>query len=165
MKKLVALSGYCWVFTALALAVLCGISMYAIKQPDSQSAIWILGTIFTLLLIIVIWYMPMAITLDEDSLRVERPLRIKTIPLSEIENIKMCPPSMGEKTICGSYGFMGHYGWFSERPRQILCILRQVVRLLPGNFERRQKVYAWVPGCSGSCGHCQTHAWQKIKLF
>lgn len=115
MKKLVALSGYCWVFTALALAVLCGISMYAIKQPDSQSAIWILGTIFTLLLIIVIWYMPMAITLDEDSLRVQRPLRIKTIPLSEIENIKMCPPSMGEKTICGSYGFMGHYGWFSEK--------------------------------------------------
>lgn len=115
MKKIVALSAYCWVFTALALAVLCGISLYAFKQPDNQMAVWVLGTFFALILIAALWYMPMALLLDEDSLKICRPLRIKSIPVSEIEEIKLCPPTMGEKTIFASYGFMGHYGWFSEK--------------------------------------------------
>lgn len=114
MKKIVALSTYCWIISALTIAIICGISFYAFTQPNGRISAWIICTIFLCVLFAAVWYMPMALVLDQDKLDIYRPLRIKTIPISDIQSVRLCPPTMGEKRIFGSGGFMGHYGWFSE---------------------------------------------------
>ncbi|MCX4285301.1 PH domain-containing protein [Duncaniella muricolitica] len=59
--------------------------------------------------------MPLSISLDNESLNINRSLKIKSIPLTEIANVKLCAPTMGAKRICGSGGWFGWYGWFSEK--------------------------------------------------
>ena len=56
----------------------------------------------------------MSISVDEANLNINRSLRIKSIPLKEIKSVKLCPPTMAEKRICGSGGWFGYWGWFSE---------------------------------------------------
>lgn len=62
-----------------------------------------------------LFYVPVAISVDDRRLRVHRLLFKKDIPLSDIESIRLCPPTMGERRLCGSGGFFGYWGWFSER--------------------------------------------------
>lgn len=59
--------------------------------------------------------MPLSISLGNESLNINRPLKIKSIPLSDIAETRLCAPTMGAKRICGSGGWFGWYGWFSER--------------------------------------------------
>ena len=59
--------------------------------------------------------MPLSISLDNDSLNINRPLKIKSIPLSDIAESVLCQPTMGAKRICGSGGWFGWYGWFREK--------------------------------------------------
>ena len=59
--------------------------------------------------------MPLSISVDKESLNINRPLKIKSIQLSEITDVRMCAPTMGTIRICGSGGWFGWYGWFSEK--------------------------------------------------
>ena len=59
--------------------------------------------------------MPLSISVDKESLNINRPLKIKSIPLPEITDVRMCAPTMGTIRICGSGGWFGWYGWFSEK--------------------------------------------------
>lgn len=115
MKKNVALSTYCRIISAITIAIICGVSVYAFTQPNGKISAWILSAVFLCVLLYALWYMPMALVLDRDKLNIYRPLRIKSISISDIQNVRLCPPTMGEKRIFGSGGFMGYYGWFSER--------------------------------------------------
>lgn len=56
----------------------------------------------------------MSISVDDTNLNINRSLRIKSIPLKEIKSVRLCPPTMAEKRICGSGGWFGYWGWFSE---------------------------------------------------
>lgn len=114
MKKRVELSAYCWIITALTIALLCGIFVYILNKSDNDLAVVTLGVIITLLLFLTLFFMPVSISLENDALNINRPIRRKRIPLSDIKNVKLCPPTMGAKRICGSGGFFGWYGWFSE---------------------------------------------------
>lgn len=114
MKKRVTLSSYTFTVSALSIAVLCGILLYIIKQPDNFWPLIIWGAVITLLLCMTMFYMPLSISVDNKNLNINRPLRIKSIPLSEISSVKLCPPTMGAIRICGSGGFFGWYGWFRE---------------------------------------------------
>lgn len=115
MKKNVEFSSYCWIISALSTALMCGVFLYALKQPDNEWAVWTLGGAITLLLMFTLCFMPLSISLDSKSLNINRPLKIKSIPLSKIADVKLCPPTMGAKRICGSGGWFGWYGWFSEK--------------------------------------------------
>ena len=42
-------------------------------------------------------------------------IRSTVLSYSEIESVRLCPPTMGEKRLFGSGGFLGYWGWFSER--------------------------------------------------
>ena len=68
-----------------------------------------------LLFIGMLFFMPLSITLDESSININRPLKTKKIPLSEVADVKMCPPTMGAIRVCGSGGWFGWYGWFREK--------------------------------------------------
>ena len=57
----------------------------------------------------------MSIGADENAIYINRSLKIKTIPMTDVMEVKLCPPTMGAIRICGSGGFLGHWGWFKER--------------------------------------------------
>jgi len=69
----------------------------------------------TVLLAAALFYMPMKLTLHNGVLSVHRSLRIKNFPLSDIESVRLCQPTMGTIRIIGSGGFLGYWGWFRER--------------------------------------------------
>lgn len=115
MKKRVELSTYCWIISALSTAFICGVFLYALQRPDNNLAVWISGAAIIMLFFSTLCYMPLSISLDNESLNINRSLKIKSIPLTEIANVKLCAPTMGAKRICGSGGWFGWYGWFSEK--------------------------------------------------
>ncbi len=115
IKKRVELSTYCWIISALSTALMCGVFVYALKHLDNEWAVCILGGAIGLLFLFTLCYMPLSISLDNKSLNINRSLKIKSIPLTEIANVKLCAPTMGAKRICGSGGWFGLYGWFSEK--------------------------------------------------
>lgn len=104
IKKRVELSTYCWIISALSTALMCGVFVYALKRPDNEWAVCILGVAIALLFLFTLCYMPLSISVDKESLNINRPLKIKSIPLPEITDVRMCAPTMGTIRICGSGG-------------------------------------------------------------
>lgn len=115
MKRHVVLSSYCWIISALSTAVICGVFIYALKRPDNEWAVWSLGWAIIFLFLFTLCFMPLSISVDNESLNINRPLKIKSIPLTEIADVRPCSPTMGAKRICGSGGWFGWYGWFKEK--------------------------------------------------
>ena len=115
MKKQVVRSSYCWIISALSTAVMCGVFFYALNRADNQWAVWSLGGAIVILFLFTLCFMPLSISLDNESLNINRPLKIKSIPLTEIADVRLCSPTMGAKRICGSGGWFGWYGWFKEK--------------------------------------------------
>ena len=113
MKKQVVLSSYCWIISALSTALMCGIFVYALKQPDNEWAVWSIGG--AIVILFTLCFMPLSISLDNESLNINRSLKIKSIPLTEVTDVRLCPPTMGAIRICGSGGWLGWYGWFKEK--------------------------------------------------
>lgn len=115
LTKRVEFSSYCWIISALSTALMCGVFVYVLKRSDNDWAVWSLGGAFVLLFLFTLCYMPLSISLDNESLNVNRSLKIKSIPLTEIAEVRLCPPTMGAIRICGSGGWFGWYGWFREK--------------------------------------------------
>lgn len=115
MKKRVELSSYCLIISSLSTAVMCGVFVHAAKQPENDTAVWILAGAIVMLFLFTLLFMPLSISVDNYSLNINRPLKIQSIPLSEIAEVMQCQPTMGAKRICGSGGWFGWYGWFSEK--------------------------------------------------
>lgn len=113
MKKRVELSSYCWIISSLTVAIICGVFLATVKT-DNHLAAYIWGAAVIVLLLSALCFMPLSISLDNHNLRIRRPLKSKSIPLSEIAEVRLCPPTMGAKRICGSGGWFGWYGWFKE---------------------------------------------------
>lgn len=115
IKKRVELSTYCWIVTSLTTAFICGIFVCCIKIADNDIAVWLWGAAVTVLFISALCYMPLSISLNNENLNINRLLKIKSIPLAEIADVRLCPPTMGAIRICGSGGWFGWYGWFREK--------------------------------------------------
>lgn len=114
MYKRVEFSAYALIITALMIAVMCGVIIYSLKQPAHNLASWILGAIAVLFFLPPIFYMPLGVSIDQENLKIKRPMKVKIIPLSEVTEVRLCPPTMGAKRICVSGGWFGWYGWFQE---------------------------------------------------
>lgn len=115
MKRNVELSSYCWIISSLSTALMCGVLLYALKQPEHKWAIITIGIVIISLLLSALFYMPVSISVDDKDLNINRSLRIKSIPLADIADVRLCQPTMGAIRICGSGGWFGWYGWFRER--------------------------------------------------
>lgn len=114
IKKRVQLSAYCWILSILSTILISGVFLYAKRQPHHEIAVWILWAAIVVLVAFTLFYMPLSIALDNDRLIIIRPLKSKSIPLSEIEEVKACNPTMGAKRVFGSGGWFGWYGLFCE---------------------------------------------------
>ncbi len=110
MKRRVNLSTYSTMMTAIGLIVL----LVCLYYCHDNWGISLIGACLILLCGAASIYMPMSISVDDTNLNINRSLRIKSIPLKEIKSAKLCPPTMTERRICGSGGWFGYWGWFSE---------------------------------------------------
>lgn len=114
IKKRVQLSAYCWILSILSTILISGVFLYAKRQPHHEIAVWILWATIVVLVAFTLFYMPLSIALDNDRLTIIRPLKSKSIPLPEIEEVKACSPTMGARRVFGSGGWFGWYGLFRE---------------------------------------------------
>lgn len=114
MKHQVKISTYSWVVTILGLSVMIGLLiMMNIKEaPIVSIIVW--SVILVAICFMALYYSPLAISVDKDTLNIHRSLKVKSIPLSEIQSVQLCPPTMAERRICGSGGWFGYWGWFKE---------------------------------------------------
>lgn len=114
MKHKVKLSVFSIVETLIVLAMLAGLIWY-FADKDKEGILYVLSACVAAWCLLALYYAPMAVSVNEKNLCVHRNLEVKCIPLSEIESIKLCQSTMAERRICGSGGFCGYWGWFSER--------------------------------------------------
>lgn len=111
MKQQVRLSTFSFISTIACLALL--ISCTFILPEMWWQIGW--GSFIAILLIICLCYMPMSIGADENAIYINRSLKIKTISITEVKSVKLHTPSSKTIRVCGSGGFLGYWGWFSER--------------------------------------------------
>lgn len=111
MKQRVELSTYSIIITILCLGILVS-TIFMIPEIWWQIG-W--GGFIAILHIVCLYYMPLSIAADEHSIYINRSLKIKAIPMTDVVSVKLCPPTMGAIRVCGSGGFLGYWGWFKER--------------------------------------------------
>lgn len=114
MKQRVVISTYCLILTLLTALLLVALLIYTIGHSNSLGSVLTLSVLLLLVVFAALFYSPVSISVDDDFLRVHRPLKVKRIPLTDIESVQMCPPTMAEQRLCGSGGFFGYWGWFRE---------------------------------------------------
>ena len=96
--------------TAIGLIVL----LVALYCANDAIAKYITASALVILCITALFYMPLSISVKDGCLNINRPLKIKSIQLNQIASVKLYPPTMAEKRICGCGGWFGYYGWFNE---------------------------------------------------
>ena len=100
--------------TALATAFFCGMTVYFVRRADSWC--WIaLVSVLAVWLVATLFYAPLWVEVTDTALIMRRSLKSTSLPIADIASVKLCPPTMAERRISGSGGFMGYWGWFSER--------------------------------------------------
>jgi len=78
MKKRVELSSYCFVVSALTIALLCGVFVYVLKQADHIWSAIVLGMVIIVLCLSTLFYMPLSISVDNKNLNINRSWRVNT---------------------------------------------------------------------------------------
>lgn len=114
MKQAIRYSTYASVVTIVVLLALAATVVYGLLHFEPTATFYIATVCILVFVNIAIWYAPMSISIDDSTLSVNRSLRIKDIPLSDITSVRLCPPTMAARRICGCNGLMGYWGWFSE---------------------------------------------------
>lgn len=114
MKEKVKLSTGGFIFSVFSL-VLMGAAIYYMWGSARPVATFVLITGTVVWLVAALIYMPLTIEVDEKAIWINRPLWSKRIPLSEVLRVQQLQPTMGERRILGSGGFMGYWGRFRDR--------------------------------------------------
>ncbi len=114
MKQSVKFSPYTLFITICSLAILIAI-MLILLRDGKEFAAYVFAGVIVLICLLSLFYAPVSVSVDGHSLNVNRKLRTRSIPLDEIESIRLCPPTMGERHVCGSGGWFGYWGWFHDR--------------------------------------------------
>lgn len=94
-----------------------GVAASCALGPVESAVAWTVA-LLSLAILAVCWGLaPRGFSLEGSSLRVERPLRPVTIPLSEVREAGLLPDgaTRGALRIGGSGGLFGFYGWFWNR--------------------------------------------------
>lgn len=111
MKSKVQLSLYSLIITVtVCVALLVGI----ILSWNDIDTLIPLAVIFIFLVGTGLFYYPLSIEATDNSLKINRVLKTKEIPYSEISSVDRCMPSLGGLRLCGSGGFMGFWGYFND---------------------------------------------------
>lgn len=110
MKRKVNLSTYSVILSFAALIVL----LWLLYYSENDGMTITIGVVIISCLFLVGLYMPLYISTENDALVVKRAFKKKRIFYREIDDIRLCPPTMAERRLLGSGGFFGYWGWFRE---------------------------------------------------
>lgn len=112
MKSKVHFSIYCSIITVGVIAVL----MIGIVATRYQTEKCILLTLITIISVLAgLFYCPVSVCVDSNTVKIRRVLSgNKIFKYSNIESVETCYPSAGGIRLCGSGGFFGYWGYFSD---------------------------------------------------
>ncbi len=82
--------------------------------PHQKSVFYTLLVALVVMVGFSLFFAPRAISVEGGAIKVLSPFMTHTIPMAEIESVELIQPTMGAVRICGSGGFMGYWGIFSE---------------------------------------------------
>lgn len=112
MKSKVHFSTYCTIIT-IAVLVLFVVGIVATRNESSKCLIF--SIITALATLAGLYYCPVSVTADSKSVKIHRLLSgDKTFNYSDIESVDTFYPSPGALRLCGSGGFFGYWGYFSD---------------------------------------------------
>lgn len=114
MKHKVKLSSISVVYSIVILCIYVAALCFMAKRGE-VAVVYVLAAGLVVRCLCALYYTPLAISVDDRNLCIHRSLKIKEIPLNEIYSVRLCPPTMAERRICGSGGLFGYWGWFGER--------------------------------------------------
>lgn len=114
MKKRVIISTYSIIISLLSIGILSGLLVWQFKRTGDELYPWMLLFIMIVWGFCVLFYTPLSISVNNHELTVNRSVRTKSFPLSDIASVRLCPATMGERRISGSGGFFGYWGWFRQ---------------------------------------------------
>ena len=114
MKKRVELSWYTIIIASVMIALMVWVFFYSLDLHGPRWSIVMWGALAVSLCFAALVYMPLSLEVNDRELLIRRPLKIKSIPLSQIADIRPCAPTMAARKIFASNGWFGYYGWFSE---------------------------------------------------
>lgn len=116
MKRRVRLSISSWIITMGCFAIIImGFGMVDFETIFQGWGFCFYAGVVVAVCLAGLYYSPMSLRVTDKDLEVVRSLKIKTIPLSDIRDVRLLIPTMGAVRLCGSGGFMGYWGWFRER--------------------------------------------------
>lgn len=112
MKTNVHFSKYCIAITFVVLAAL--ITGLIVTYGDQRSFV-MLAVITMLAVFSGLYYCPKSVSVDGNGLSIHRLVsRDKIFKYSDIREVDSCYPSAGGIRLCGSGGFFGYWGYFSD---------------------------------------------------
>lgn len=112
MKSKVHFSAFCTIMTAVCIALFLSGIIVTRHQTDKC----ILMTAITVIAVFTgLYYCPVSVRVGLDSIKIHRLLSgDKTFRYSDMEAVDTCYPSAGGIRLCGSGGFFGYWGYFSD---------------------------------------------------
>lgn len=112
MKSKVHFSTYCIIITAVVIAALLTGVVATRHEPDKCVLI---AAITAISIFAGLYHCPISVSMDSNSLKVRRLLSgDRVFNLSDIQAVDTCYPSAGGIRLCGSGGFFGYWGYFSD---------------------------------------------------
>lgn len=111
MLNKVKLSNYCIVITVIVLiAFIIGI----ILSREEEEDFIILLVVLTIIIGVSLFYYPKSIEVNDTYMIIHRQLKDKTFSLQDLSYVDRCYPSPGGLRLCGSGGFFGYWGYFTD---------------------------------------------------
>lgn len=112
MKQTVKFSAYSLIVTA-AVLILCVVGIFSLLGNVEKLILFCI--IMGLATIVGLYYCPTAIEADELGITLHRLLSSpKVFRYDSIQTVDTCYPSAGGLRLCGSGGFFGYWGYFSD---------------------------------------------------
>ena len=112
MKSKVRLSLFSGILTGAVIVTL-AIGVFVKWDENIEDAIILLVILIGMLGLSLFFY-PRIIEATDKNLIIHRKLRDKIFPYSSIKSVERCFPSLGGLRLCGSGGFFGYWGYFTD---------------------------------------------------
>lgn len=113
MKRKVIFSTFCIFLTLAGLLILIGVMVLQARM-DNWIGVYILAASIVTLCAFAFVYSPQYVIVDDRAVNIRRALATKSIPLSEITDVRLSPPTMGTRRLMASGGWFGYWGWYRE---------------------------------------------------
>lgn len=113
MNRKVKISTYSMIATIIGFLVFVALMIINLNHDEVLMS-YIIGGLLVVMCVLALFFTPISLSVNDSALSINMTLRIKSIPLKDIESVMICSPTMSERRIFGSGGWFGYWGWFRE---------------------------------------------------